>query len=267
MQNKPKFTILSLKLIEKEITSLQHPLVKTLVRIRKDKRVREEENLVLISGKTQIEESAQRQGLTMLFLAKGIDIPNNWKADVLYWTTKEIIKKITGLVEPELIAATIPLPEKKSLENKQWILALDGLTDPGNLGTLLRTALSLGWEGGFLLPGCVDPFNEKAIRSAKGASFRLPICFGEGEQLLLLAKKNNLLIWTADMEGTPLRQIQRTFPNQNGSILILGNETHGISPLFKQHSQKVMIPMIGDMESLNVASAGAILLHGLKAHG
>lgn len=234
------------------------------MRIRKEKQAREEENLVLISGRNQITEIAQRQELTMLFLVKGTNAPRNLKASILYWTTKEIMKKITGLVEPEGLAATVLLPTKKSLVEKRWILALDGIRDPGNLGTLLRTALSLGWEGGFLLPGCVDPFNEKAVRSAKGASFRLPLWFGTGEELLLLAEKNNLAIWTADMEGRPLKQIQPDFSNKNGSILILGNEAHGASSLFTQRCQKVAIPMIGDMESLNVASAGAILLHELK---
>lgn len=248
-------------MLPKEISSLQHPIVKNLVKLREDKRERLEKKQVFITGKKLIAEIAATTPLDALFLPKGMALPSNWRATAVYWVSETIFKKITGLMSPELIAATVPLPQEQSLEKMHWIVAFDGVSDPGNLGTLLRTALALGWEGAFLTPGCADPFNEKALRAAKGATFHLPLRSGSEEELLSLAK--NKPTWVADLEGKPINNLS---PSTSG-LLILGNEAHGVSQNLKTHCQKITIPMQTTMESLNVASAGAILLYTLRPHG
>ncbi len=244
-----------------ELNSLQHPLVKKLVLLRENKATRVAENLVLISGTKLIEELALEMPLEALLLPKEKEPPKNWKIKTLYWVTESIFKKITGLPHPEPIAALLPLPSQKELTHKQWIVALDGVSDPGNLGTLLRTALGLGWEGAFLLPGCSDPFNERAIRAAKGATFKLDLCEGSHESLLELAKVKKLPLWAADLHGRPLSEVK----TPKGSILVLGSEAAGINKNLKSHCQMLTIPLSGRMESLNVASAGAIALYKLKS--
>ena len=244
-------------MVPKEISSLQHPIVKRLVKLREDKGARHQEGLALISGKKLVEEIAAEQPLEMLFLPQGMEVPPGWQVNQVYWVAEGLFKKITGLMHPELIAAAVKLPKEHLLEDKQWIVALDGVSDPGNLGTLLRTALALGWEGAFLISGCSDPFNEKAVRAAKGASFRLPLRYGSAEQLLQLAQKNSLATWVADLAGTAVDRIERS---KNG-LLILGSEAHGVSSILKEHGTRVTIPLTGKMESLNVAGAGAILMY------
>jgi TrmH family RNA methyltransferase len=245
----------------KQITSLQHPLIKKLVSLREKKEVREEEGLVVVSGSKLIQELALEIPIEILVLPQNSLPPKGWKVKALYWVTAPIFKKITGLVESDPIAAVFPLPRQKPLTNKSWILALDGVSDPGNVGTLLRTAAGLGWEGVFFLPGCADPMNDKALRGAKGATFWIDFCFGSTEDLVLLAKTNALPLWGADLAGKPLA---KTLSPPSGGILVLGNEARGITENLRRKCQMLLIPLSDKIESLNVASAGAILLYNLK---
>ena len=87
------------------------------------------------------------------------------------------MKKISGMQTPEGLVVEIEMPKPAPLEGLKYLLALDGVSDPGNVGALLRTALALGWQGIFILDESCDPFNDKALRSARGATFRLPLAW------------------------------------------------------------------------------------------
>lgn len=239
-------------MLAKEITSLQHPIVKNFVKLRTDRHYRYEMRQIVISGRKIIEEMPY---LDILIVKKGT--LHQLQAKEIFLVTDEMLKKITGLETPEPFAAVVPMPEWSRLENKKTILALDGISDPGNLGTLLRTALGLGWEGAFLTESSVDPYNDKALRAAKGATFRLPLHMGTEEKLLQFAQNREVLI--ADAKGKPLRDV----PKSKNLLLILGNESQGVSKRLKDLFPAVSIP-IQNIESLNVAAAGAILLYNLR---
>lgn len=238
------------------MTSLQHPIVKRLVKLRQDREFRHQEKSVLIAGHKLVEEIHPYASVKRLFIENHHPIPPFLSPQEVIKVTHDILKKITGLQHPEPIAAEVDLPPPGDLKNKQLLLALDGVSDPGNLGTLLRTALSLGWEGVFLTPHCTDPFNEKALRAAKGATFRLPIAMGSWPQLQTLIQDTHCHVYVADVTGEPLQEQTFTFP----LILILGNESHGVNPLAKQYTS-LSIPMDHKMESLNVAIAGGIFMY------
>lgn len=236
----------------KRITSLQHPLVKHLVKLRHNRDYREEHGSVLIEGRKMVEEV----GLTPKTVV-ALDetfVPQLNSGEVIL-VTEEVLAKITSSRSPEGIVAEIPMPPQATLQGKRRILALDGVSDPGNVGTLLRTALALGWEGAFLLHDCCDPYNDKALRAAKGATFRLPICNGTFEELQLLADREKLPLYAADLQGTP---VSGAIPHL---ILILGSEAQGLSPIVKTSCQKITIPQQGPIDSLNVAVAGGILMY------
>jgi len=239
-------------MIPRQITSLQHPLVKDLVKLRQERDFREQEKNVLIVGTKLVTELAKHTPLKILITDR--EFPN-LSATETFLATPEILKKITGLQTPEGIAAVVSLPAPADLKNCNPLLILDGISDPGNVGTLLRTALGLGWKGVFLTPGSADPFNEKAIRAAKGATFRLPLRSGTWEELSLQDKT----VFVADLHGQPLEKA----PKKEKIALILGNETHGPSAHAKKIGVPISIPMASAMESLNVASAGAILMYAL----
>lgn len=242
-------------MIPRQITSLQHPLVKHLVKLRQDKEFREQEKAVLVSGIKLVKELAKRSPVKILIADR--EYPDVAAEEVVL-ATPEMLKKITGLQNPEGIAAVVSMPPIADLKNCRKLLILDEISDPGNAGTLLRTALALGWDGAFLTMGSADPFNEKAIRAAKGATFRLPLRTGSYDELSTLITGRQILV--ANIAGEPLNTVSK----KEKIVLILGNEARGVSPQAKKLGTLVSIPMAPAMESLNVASAGAILMYILS---
>lgn len=244
----------------KIITSLQHPLVKHLVRLRENRKDRETYKSTVIEGSVLISELSKKYHLKTLVAVDESQIPPKVSADEVLLVTDAIMKKISGVQTPEGLLAEIALPDLSSLKGLKWIVAFDGVSDPGNMGTLLRSALALGWEGAFLLKNSCDPFNDKALRAAKGATFRLPLRYGTWDDLKAIIEENHLRPLVADMHGTPVDNIDK----QKGILLVLSNEAHGISKEAEQVCERVSIPMPGEMESLNVAIAGALLMYVLK---
>jgi TrmH family RNA methyltransferase len=254
------FLTANLKKMLREITSLQHPLIKHLVKLRDNRGYRYDSRSVVISGLNLIRELAPRFTFRALLLAEKFEPEFRFSAKNVYKVPLEMIKKVTGLENPEPIAAEIEMPVQPSLTSLNFLLILDGIADPGNLGTLLRTACGLGWDGAFLTPRSADPFNDKALRAAKGATFKLPWKIGSIEELFDLLKKNKMVLFAADAKG-------KDFFNQPFRpplALALGNEAHGLAAPLKQNAELIAIPMEENMESLNVASAGAILMYTLK---
>ncbi|MCH9627761.1 MAG: 23S rRNA (guanosine-2'-O-)-methyltransferase RlmB [Chlamydiales bacterium] len=233
-----------------QIVSTHNPVIKHLVKLRTNARYRIEQGHVVISGLKLVAELSEVLPPSRLFSLEPLPIPH-------IRVSESVMKKITGLPSPEGMAAEFPFPEATSLKNKAPLLVLDRITDPGNMGTLLRTALALGWKGVFFLPGCVDPFHEKVIRASRGALFYLPWQEGDWEQLRELPHT----AYTADIEGRPLPEVA---PNEN-SMLVLSNEAQGISPEGAELGERVTIPMPGKMESLNVAISGAIMMYALTS--
>lgn len=135
------------------------------------------------------------------------------------------------------------------------VLLLDAVQDPGNLGTLVRTAEALGVAGVVALPGTVDPWNPKSVRSAAGSLFRLPVLAGSWEEAQEGLRGAGYRLLAADAGGGPP-------PEPGGRVgLIVGNEGAGLSPVVRASVDgTVGIPLRGRAESLNVAAAAAILL-------
>uniref|UniRef100_A0A7C8ZPQ8 tRNA/rRNA methyltransferase SpoU type domain-containing protein n=1 Tax=Opuntia streptacantha TaxID=393608 RepID=A0A7C8ZPQ8_OPUST len=161
---------------------------------------------------------------------------------------------------------------------KRWfphlhrILVLEGIQDPGNLGTLLRSALAFKWDGVFLLPGCCDPFNEKALRASRGAPFQLPIVSGNWTQLEALRDEAKLKLLAGHPESSkktlPVSKLSQDLANSLADTplcLVLGTEGGGLSQKAKELSQLVSIPMSENFESLNVAVAGGIFMFVLMS--
>ena len=244
----------------KEIKSLQNPLVKHLVKLRKSRSYRSEHGRVVLAGKKLVREICANSEALILFLEEGFEIPEGILFKELYIVSSEVMKKVSGLENPEGVLAEVRIPSQDSLEGKSRIVVFDGVSDPGNMGTLWRTALALGWDGAFILDNCVDPYNDKTLRSAKGATFRLPYCVGSFEEFSRLVEKNQLQPLVGDIQGKKPGEIS----SSKGLALVLGNEASGPSMEITEYCERVTIPMEGEMESLNVAVAGGILMYLLK---
>ncbi len=183
----------------------------------------------------------------------------------LAWETAcaESLSKVTDTLHSQGIAALLPM----SLYTSEPVaggnlLILDSISDPGNLGTLLRTAEWFGLETVVLSPNSVDPFSPKVVRSAMGAHFYLSIYEKRLAEFLSELRGRNFQLIGGVMQGVPLETL--CAGSDADWALVLGNEAHGLSPVLEGLlTTKVTVPRKGHVESLNLAAAGAILLNHL----
>jgi RNA methyltransferase, TrmH family len=151
------------------------------------------------------------------------------------------------------------------------MLVIDGVQDPGNVGTLIRTAHALGASASVLLRGSADPMNPKALRAAMGATFRHPVVQLDDEPFIAWARERGVTLWAAAADGVPIgRAVDARTPRKGGDLIavIVGNEGTGIRPQLNAiAAQRVAIPLARGAESLNVAVAAGILLYEvLRGH-
>ena len=138
------------------------------------------------------------------------------------------------------------------------VLVLDGVQDPGNLGTLVRSAAAFGCDAVAYLPGTVDPWNPKAVRGAAGALFRIPVLQADPDELMGRLSAAGYAVLGADAAGRPVDTVER--PPR--TALVVGNEGSGLSDHSRAHVDAlVAVPMAETVESLNVAVAAGILLY------
>lgn len=183
----------------------------------------------------------------------------------IYECTPTIFSTLVETESPQGIAAVIDMPTwswEQLVDSQKQVstyLLLDEVQDPGNLGTILRTAEAAGVTGIFLGTGTVDPFNAKAVRSAMGSLFRLPMLqIDLNEAIPRLQAEGITIIGTSPHAGT--YHFQLPFPQK--VAILLGNEGRGVNPTLAQlANHDVMIPMPGRTESLNVSITTAILLY------
>lgn len=144
------------------------------------------------------------------------------------------------------------------------LLVIDGVQDPGNVGTLLRTAHALGARGSIALRGTADVWGPKALRAAMGATFRHPVLAFDDEAFIAWARRHDVTLWAGAADGEPL---SRALQHKDGGremviAVIVGNEGAGIRPhLNAVAARRVAIPLAQGAESLNVAVAAGILLY------
>ncbi len=143
--------------------------------------------------------------------------------------------------------------------DRATLLVADGVADPGNFGTLVRSAAALGCDGVVVTAGSVEPTNPKAVRATAGAIFRLPVAPATRADV----RAAGFELWVADKAGEPLGAIRGRPPRV---ALLVGNEPRGVAPDAHAESDRaVAIPLSAGVESLNVAVAAGILLHALGA--
>lgn len=244
----------------KKITSSQHPLVKHFVKLRQNRDYREEQQRIIVEGIKPLKELCAKVKPCMMMAGEEAHLPSSVPEENIVIVPTQILEKVSGMRSPEGMIGEFPMPLQADLKGKRRLVVLDGISDPGNLGTLLRTALALGWEGAFITAGSCDPYNEKALRAARGATFRLPLQVGEKEELTGLVESQGMSVYAADIRGESV--FQMPWPLEP-FVLVLGNEAHGASLNEFKNVKKILIPMPGPMESLNVAVAGGILMSQL----
>lgn len=173
----------------------------------------------------------------------------------------DCFEKIANTVNPQGIAMVVSEPELGSeipfSGNDDIYLCLEGLQDPGNMGTVIRLADAFGFSAVIMVKGTVDPFNEKVLRASMGSVWHVPLRRAESvDDVFEYCKKNNIVTLAAHLKGAPLNEAELTLP----CCYFIGNEGNGLSDECSSRCDTmVKIPMQGKAESLNAASAASII--------
>lgn len=246
------------------ITSITNRRVKWVRSLQTKRRTRQDEKAFVIEGLRLAREAVAAQLPVSLVLHTNCldDRGHRLVNDLAYLGAKimivsdAVMAACSNTESPPGLLAVVPWPILPLPERPTLVLVADRLTNPGNLGSLLRTSLAAGVEMAFLTEGTVDLYNPKVVRGAMGAHFHLPI---ESIQPTSLPERlAGLAVWLAEAEeGRPYHEVDWHQP----VALIIGGEAHGTRPSLRSlASGQVCIPMVGKSESLNAAVAAAVIL-------
>lgn len=252
-----------------QITSKENQLIKRIIKL-KEKKYRKEYNEYIIEGVKIVEEAIEEKAKIKQIIISEDAI----NSELVQKHLKEKLQKIDYIQVPSNIFKLISEVEKPQgvlavIEkenggeyidyNQDIILALDDLQDPGNLGTIIRTADSVGLNQILISKGTTDPYNSKVIRSTMGAIFRVKIVECEDlKQTLKRLQENNFKVMVTDL-GTD-KSIYDIKLQKN--VIVIGNEANGVSKEIKKIADtKAIIPMFGKTESLNASIATGVILY------
>lgn len=239
-----------------KIDSLDNQLIKKITSLNK-KKYRDQYGLFFVEGIKSVEEAiASTQGIECIIYSPEM-INYNLTIEGIE-VSKEILCKISDTVTPQGIVAVCKISKTpiEALKNKEKLIYLDKVQDPGNVGTIIRTADAFGFNGVIISKESADPYSPKVVRSTMGSIFHLPVITDiEAEEL----KQLNVKIYSSSLEES--KNIQKT-EIEKPSLLVIGNEGNGISEEIKKVTDEfVKIEMSGQAESLNASIAAGILMY------
>ena len=237
------------------ITSLKNPKVAAWKAL-KDRKGRRESGCFLVEGRKMVEEALKSAfDVETVLVQEGMELPDGLTMPV-YELPAHVLAAVCDTKTPQGIAAVVRMKEQSALG--KHIVVLDGVQDPGNVGTILRTADAFDCDGVFLVNACADPFNPKTARATMGAIFRREAyCAKPEEVLALLAGSAVPLYGTALRADTvPLAEADWT-----KAAVAIGSEGRGLSQQMLDACAKTLkIPMSERCESLNAAVAATVVL-------
>ena len=251
-----------------ELTGFQNTVVKAAAEL-KQKKYRTQNGLYLAEGLRTAEEAVAYKAVeTLFYVATDDDRTMRLLEDAamqnikLVCVNENVMKKIADTETPQGIIAVCKMRQPKLetlLAGGKMLLVLDRVGDPGNIGTMLRTADAAGIGGLVLLKGCADIYAPKTVRSSMGSLFHIPVLSGVSEQEFVSAAKKagyDLLVTCLDGADNLYKA------DLSGRIaFVMGNEAGGVSEtLLEKADKRVYIPMAGRAESLNVAMAAGIVM-------
>ena len=240
------------------ITSKQNSLIKQ-IRSLSDKKFRDRLGQYLVEGVKLVKEALvlNLPVVTVVGTERGLEnlSLSGVKCESV---SQEVFDYITTEVSPQGVLAVIEKPKEEKFEANDCCILLDGVSDPSNMGAVIRTAVASGYKTVYMTEDCADPFSPKAVRSSMGGIFRVRTVRASREELIALIK---LPIIVADMSGENLFE----YKSPKKFCLVIGNEGHGVSKEFRGIADKtVSIPMQNGMESLNAAVSAGLLMYTLK---
>lgn len=246
------------------ITSAQNEKVKLAHALQTQAKARRRERKLVLEGVRLVSDALERARAPefILFDVQAVDphVIARWQQQAgenkLLATQPEIIQYLSTTEQSQGVIAVFAMPMPDLPRSPRRVLILDGVRDPGNMGTILRTAAAAGAQVVILTPDCVDPYNPKALRGGMGAHFRVPVVEAEWRDLAQYVE--GLPIFLAAGEGdTDYDQVDWMQP----WVLIVGSEAHGAGEQARAlATTRIRIPMAAATESINATAAAAVLL-------
>ncbi len=249
----------------KRILSRDNPKVKHALKL-KNRKFRHKEEMFLIEGEKMFEEALQRKDLLVR-----VFVEESREKDYIrmsqpeleieeYILDSRLMRLICDTETPQGIAAVVKMPQwslQNAVNNDGFFILLDRMSDPGNMGTIIRTAWAFEIDGILLTRGCVDPFNPKTVRASMGGVFNLPIFSSIEVEELVYLQSNGYSLLCTDLEA----DVSFLFQDFTGrKVLVIGNEDHGVSEEIKSICDVCFkIPINPRVDSLNAAVACAII--------
>ena len=247
--------------MEERITSRRNPLVQQVKKLLTSKRERERLGLFVSDGTKLLEEAVRHcPGLHTVFLSEGTEarVPESCR---VVRVSREVMEAISPMESPQGAVFLCRLPEKREFRPEKGMLLLDGIQDPGNLGTILRTADALDIPVA-LLEGCADPYSHKVVRAGMGAVFRVQPVLTAWEEAKQKCRQAGIPIGVTALSprAKDLRQAElRTM------AVVIGSEGRGVrQEILDSADAELIIPMNPHCESLNAAVAATIVLWQMK---
>ncbi|AGK55153.1 TrmH family RNA methyltransferase [Bacillus sp. 1NLA3E] len=249
----------------KHIHSVKNPQIKEWKKLL-TKKERDKTGTFLIEGFHLVEEALKKEDVVLeLIVDEQVELPAKWNYGSIPLTlvTVEVIKSLSDTETPQGVIAICRQEQEKNTDIiKKTYLLIDSVQDPGNMGTMIRTADAAGIDAVIVGNGSVDIYNPKVLRSAQGSHFHLPIVTGDLANWIDKLSMENIPVYGTSLENG---QILTNVSPTESFALIVGNEGNGVSQqLLEKTTENLYIPILGQSESLNVAVATGILLYFLK---
>ncbi|WP_042223280.1 TrmH family RNA methyltransferase [Oceanobacillus manasiensis] len=243
------------------ITSAKNDKIKAIRKLHK-KKERTESETFIVEGHHLVEEARKSNWTILEIIAQeGIQLPEWCGSLPVTIVTEQVFQQVSQTKSPQGIAAVLKINEAE-VNLDAHLLLIDAIQDPGNLGTIIRTADAAGFGGIILGEGTVDLFNDKVVRSTQGSLFHIPIKVASLDTEVEQLKQNDYKIWATALQNA------HNFSESNRDkkvALILGNEGAGVQRSLQEAADKVVkIPIHGEAESLNVSIAAGILMYYIK---
>ena len=248
------------------ISSTSNIKVKNIINLKKSAKARKKENCFLVEGPRMFFEIPRDRVvecyLTEEFAGKYDKELRGWNYELI---SENVCRHLSDTKTPQGVIAVVRRKEPaiEELINKEknpCFFLLESLQDPGNLGTIVRTAEGAGVTGIIMNKETVDIYNPKVIRSTMGAIFRVPFCYVQSlTGVIDEIKSAGYEVFATAMEGS---EVYDCIDYTNGAAFIIGNEANGVSDeVFEKASKRIRIPMEGKLESLNAAVSAAIIMY------
>jgi TrmH family RNA methyltransferase len=230
-----------------------------LIRSLQQKKFRMQEQLFVVEGKKAVEDALKMSGSVVKVFTTDGEFSEEMKVPLIHSRDMEQISSLTN-APGYLAVLKQSLTSLAATKGKTFCIA-NSISEPGNLGTLIRTCECFGIEAFLLDEHCVDPFNPKVVQATMGSILRLSIVMTSGQEIIQFCKSNAIPVLAADLNGTPIQE----FHAPEKWALVVGSESHGVSNEFVHAAQeRLTIPAMGEAESLNAAIAAGIALYVLS---